>query len=141
MRVLTERQIRYRWVFLAKSHVHLKTIVDHIGGGRPAREGEVGGFGCLFCCAEGAARGWLPGPQTGGANASVRSGSTGHSSQSENKGMPTFGNVQSFMDHLEIHRREEGWPGAEMLGRMKCVVGRVAGGTDDWEINFVPPSE
>ena len=50
-----------------------------------------------------------------------------------------FGNVESLMAHLEMHRPEAGWPGAEMLGRMKCVVGRVARGDEEWEVNFVPP--
>jgi hypothetical protein len=129
--------MQYKWTFLAKSHVQLKTPVDHLGGGRPARDGEVGGFGCLFCCAEGVQRGWVSGANAG--NASVRSGSTGSSGTHDGKGTPIFGNVQSFMEHLEMHRREEGWPGAEMAGRMKCVVGRVAGGEEEWEVNFTPP--
>jgi hypothetical protein len=121
-------------VFLAKSHVHLKTHVDHVGGGRPAREGEVGAFGCLFCATEGAARGWT----THNANPSIKSGSSGNSGQSASRDTPIFGNLQSFMEHLEMHRVEAGWPGPEMLGRMKCVVGRVAGPDEAWEINFVP---
>ncbi|KIW20058.1 hypothetical protein PV08_00633 [Exophiala spinifera] len=56
---------------------------------------------------------------------------------------PIFGNVASFMQHLErVHRPQEGWPNAEMLGRFKVVVGRLAGVHEDgWDINFVPYRE
>ena len=128
VRVSNGGGVRYKWVFLAKCHVPLKGQVVDLGSHRQ-REGEVGGFGCVFCCAEGQARGW-----SGGRDGSVKSGSSG----GDGKGAPVFGNVETFLEHLEMHRREEGWPGAEMLGRMRCVVGRVAGGGEDWEVNFVP---
>jgi hypothetical protein len=132
---------RYKWVFLAKSHVPLRTHVDHVTGGRAARDGEIGGFGCLFCAAEGAPRGWLAASNIN-SNASIMSNSTGSSggASGNDKGTPVFGNVASFMAHLEMHRSEEGWPGAEMRGRMKCVVGKVASLADEWEVNFVPLS-
>lgn len=130
VRVSNGGGVRYRWVFLAKCHVQLKGVIDQ--GSRAQREGEVGGFGCIFCCAEGVARGWV-----GAANGagSVKSGSSGGG---DGKAAPVFGNVTSFMEHLEIHRKEEGWPSAEMLGRMKCVVGRKAGSDEEWDVNLVP---
>jgi hypothetical protein len=132
---------RYKWVFLAKSHVPLRTHVDHVTGGRAARDGEIGGFGCLFCAAEGAPRGWLTAANIN-SSASIMSNSTGSSGggSGNDKGTPVFGNVASFMAHLEMHRGEEGWPGAEMRGRMKCVVGKVASLAEEWEVNFVPVS-
>ena len=72
-------------------------------------------------------------------NASVRSGSTGSGGGGST---PVFGNLQLFLEHLDqTHRTEAGWPGAEMLGRMKCVVGRVAAGDEEWDVNFVPPEQ
>ena len=136
VRVSNGGGVRYKWVFLAKCHVDLKGRVD-IGSHRQ-REGEVGGFGCVFCCAEGVARDWN-GQGLDGSGVSVKSGSSGGGG--EGKGAPVFGNVDTFLEHLEMHRREDGWPGPEMLGRMKCVVGRVAGGGEDWEVNFVPDQE
>ena len=125
--------VRYKWAFLAKSHCQLKSQVDYTT--RQAKEGEVGAYQCLFCAAEGVSRGWT------GANlkdaASVRSGSTGGSGSGG--GTPVFGSLSTFLEHLDqMHRSEGGWPGAEMLGRMKCVVGRMAGGDEEWDINFVP---
>ncbi|KIW48299.1 uncharacterized protein PV06_00901 [Exophiala oligosperma] len=57
-----------------------------------------------------------------------------------NNNTPIFGNVSSFMEHLDlVHRPQEGWPNAEMLGRFKVVVGRLAGVHEDgWDVNFVP---
>ncbi|ERF69596.1 hypothetical protein EPUS_01926 [Endocarpon pusillum Z07020] len=52
--------------------------------------------------------------------------------------VPMFGNVQSFMQHLEMHRTEQGTPGVEMQGRMKCVVGRAADPGEDFDVNFLP---
>lgn len=55
---------------------------------------------------------------------------------------PTFGNVASFMAHLDqVHRREDGWPNPEVQARFHCVVGRVAGAEveeEGWEINLMP---
>lgn len=89
----------------------------------------------------------------GASNASIMSDSTGSSGNGAGAGtntntgtgtgtgIPMFGNVATFMAHLEMHRSEEGWPGAEMRGRMKCIVGKVAGAGEDWEVNFVPVAE
>lgn len=145
VRFSESRGIRYRWAFLARCHVPLKGMVPqdtHSG-----RDGSFGSFGCLFCCAEGKSRGWvnLPSSQLVGSNASVKSGRTTKSdgkgdSSSGAQATPIFGNVASFMQHLEsVHRHQEGWPNAEMVGRLRVVVGRVAPVEEEgWEINFVP---
>lgn len=113
---VAENGIRYRWVFLAKSHVQCKSMPE----GPTARDGSFGAFACIFCCAEGAGRGW---------------GTTGSGTNA-----PTFGNVGSFMEHLQIHRRAEASPGAEMQTKAKCIVGRVAEAGEDFEINLPPLS-
>jgi hypothetical protein len=112
---VAENGIRYRWVFLAKSHVQCKSMPE----GPTARDGSFGAFGCIFCCAEGVGRGW---------GALGRGGTA-----------PTFGNIGSFMEHLQMHLREEATPGAQMQARTKCIVGRVAEATEDFEINLPPP--
>jgi hypothetical protein len=113
---VAENGIRYRWVFLAKSHVQCKSMPE----GPTARDGSFGAFGCIFCCAEGAGRGW---------GALGRGGTA-----------PTFGNISSFMEHLQMHQREEATPSAQMQAKTKCIVGRVAETTEDFEINLPPPS-
>lgn len=136
--------IRYKWAFLAKCHVTLKTMPE----GKP--DGTFGSYGCIFCAAEGQARGWT-GPNgtlttshgLGASDAaSTFSGKSGHTTGSANGtqsgATPIFGNIRMFMDHLQMHRREEAWPCAEMQGRMKCIVGRLAERGEDWEVNFLP---
>jgi len=118
---MSEGGIRYRWAFLAKSHVLCKTMQEGI------RDGSFGTFGCIFCCTEGKARGW----HTSSTTVTIAATST-------SPGTPIFGNVQSFMDHLQMHRKEEGWPCPEMLGRAKCIVGRVAEVGEDFDINLPP---
>jgi hypothetical protein len=113
---VAENGIRYRWIFLAKSHVQCKSMPE----GPTARDGSFGAFGCIFCCAEGASRGW----------STLGRGGTA----------PTFGNIGSFMEHLQMHLREEATPSAQMQARTKCIVGRVAEATEDFEINLPPPS-
>jgi len=117
--------IRYRWAFLARCHVTLKAMVPQDA----APDGSFGSFGCIFCCAEGKTRGWI----------SERTGSASDKNVNAS-GTPIFGNVNVFMQHLEtVHRREEGWPNAEMVGRMKLVLGRVPPADEEgWEVNFVP---
>ncbi|KAK5070140.1 hypothetical protein LTR64_001977 [Lithohypha guttulata] len=126
--------IRFKWAFLAKCHVPQKSSPDNMG--RP--DGSFGSYGCLFCTAEGTARGWNPGMGMNDA-ASTLSGKSARSASMSNVGStPVFGNLQLLMDHLQMHRRKENWPCPEMRGRMKCVVGRVADRGEDWEVNFLP---
>lgn len=100
--------IRYRWSFLAKSHIFIKKIqLIHPQGS----DGTIGVFGCIFCCAQ----------QRGPA--------------------PTFGNLDTFMEHLhKQHRDIEPSPQMEiLLDRARCVLGRVADTTEDFDVN-IPPS-
>lgn len=103
--------VLYRWAFLAKCHVMIKSTAEL--NTPEQRRGEYGSFGCIFCASEAQRRGWaLSGNDiyTGADEAkkgkkhaadavSVNSGAGG--------GTPIFGNVGSFMDHLQVHRREE----------------------------------
>ena len=145
--------IRYKWAFLAKCHAAMKGMVPYETA--LGQSGAFGTFGCIFCAAEGKQRGWLDKPLSGGdgaslagSGASVRSSTSantavkkkGGSNGAEPNSTPMFGNVGSFMAHLEaVHRPEEGWPNAEMQGRMKLVVGRTAPMDEEgWDVNFVP---
>jgi hypothetical protein len=154
VRINESGTIRYRWAFLAKCHVAMKGIAPFETA--LGQSGAWGSFGCIFCTAEGKQRGWLDkGPRSGdgaslaGSGGSVRSGSTANSGARKSDGKkggaepnstPIFGNIGSFLAHLEtVHRAEDGWPNAEMQGRMKLVVGRTAPSEEEgWDINFVP---
>lgn len=143
--------IRYRWAFLARCHVSLKGVVPHdLPDGQ---DGIFGSFGCIFCCAEGKQRGWLDTltridtglDSISKSSASVKSGHTANTSvKLDGTGggfaTPIFGNVSSFMQHLDsVHRGHDGWPNMEMMGRFRIVVGRVAYDEEEgWELNFVP---
>ncbi|KPI41079.1 uncharacterized protein AB675_8032 [Cyphellophora attinorum] len=140
--------VRYKWVFLAKCHVPLKAMTEELAlGAGAAGKGEWGGFGCLFCCAEGVRRGWTDRDARGklvvADGMSIMSGSTGSgdttkSGSGVSKDTPVFKDLEAFMGHLEMHRKEDCWPGQEMMGRMRCVVGRRAMDGEEWEINFLP---
>lgn len=119
--------VRYRWIFLAKCHVTVKSTIEG------NKDGSFGSYSCIFCCAEGHLRGWT---STSNGDAASTTGSI--KSTSTSGGAATYGNIESFLDHLEMHRKQDGWPNAEMLGRMKCVVGRVARPDEEWDVNFVP---
>lgn len=121
--------IRYKWSFLAKCHVPMKMPAEK-------QDGTAGSFCCIFCVAEGAARGWLA-PALSDA-ASTFSGKSGSVASDSLGATRVFGNFTSFMDHLQVHRKEEMWPGDEMRERMKCIVGRAATNREAWEINFLP---
>ncbi len=111
---VSETGIRYRWIFLAKSHILLKSLPE-------SQDGSFGAFGCIFCTAEGRQRGWRMAPHEGGGN-----------------GAPIFGNVGAFMEHLQMHREEGKGPGAEMQVRARCVIGRIAEAHEDFDINLPP---
>lgn len=53
-------------------------------------------------------------------------------------GTPTFGNLHSFMEHLQRHRLYEWWPNVVMCERFKVIVGRVAGSGEEWDLNLLP---
>jgi hypothetical protein len=149
VRISESGGVRYRWAFLARCHVTLKGMISL----DTPKDGSWGSFGCIFCCAEGRSRGWLDmsnaagvvGGPVAGSNMSVKSGRGSNSAAKRDGGAsvqatPIFGNVASFMQHLEtVHRQQDGWPNAEMVGRFRVVVGRVASMEEEgWEINFVP---
>ncbi len=120
-RIRQSNSIRYRWVFLAKSHTFTRSVAKCI-------DGSFGTFGCMyapshptwafpseqsrtdfcpsFCCIELA------------------------------KVPPMFGNVESLMNHLQEHRDRP--PTRELLSRTKCIVGRVAEAEEDFDINLPP---
>ena len=130
--------IRYKWEFLAKCHVQLKSNPETAVGAK--RDGSFGGFACMFCAAEGHARGWeKAAPLKPVDTRSVKSSGSSKAADEFSASAPTFGNLQSFMDHLQMHREEAAWPCEEMRGRMKCIVGREAEKTEDWDINLTPP--
>jgi hypothetical protein len=49
---------------------------------------------------------------------------------------PMFGNVESLMNHLQAHRDRP--PTGELLYRTKCLVGKIGGPDDDFDINLPP---
>ena len=53
----------------------------------------------------------------------------------EGRGTPLFGGIQTFMNHLLVHR--EHLPTGEVLYRMNCLVGRQAAITEDFDINII----
>jgi hypothetical protein len=142
----SEGGIAYRWAFLAKSHLTTRETVDGV------KDGSFGSFGCLFCCAEGVERGWVVKEQQHGEDwvgpAEAAAATAGgkrkkgakctSTSSTSTSSTPMFGNVESLMQHLEMHRTVEGTPGVEMQGRMKCVVGRIAEPGEDFDINLPP---
>lgn len=102
--------IRYRWLFLAKSHVpgkRLQLLQLQQSGNISAQDASSSGpFGCIFCCA-------------------MRHGPA-----------PVFGNLQSFMEHLR-QQHSTIRPGFEaLLERTRCVLGRVAAASEDFDLNI-----
>lgn len=105
--------IKYRWAFLAKSHVLNKPSHSDLNNSNDI-------YGCYFCCAEGAAKGWLtpdlsPDGQT-----------------------PTFSGLHAFMAHLETHRAPHRVPGLIVANELNCIVGRVASENEDFDLNLPP---
>jgi hypothetical protein len=112
--------LRYKWIFLAKSHVRKRSVNAHrrtasrvkIRGGSATRgrseSSEKGGmedcnFGCVICSAEGKVTG-------------------------------IFGNVETLMSHILLDHVSSM---SEVTAvRAKCVVGREAGGDEEWDLNI-----
>ena len=86
--------IRFRWSFLAKSHVAQAKVVN----------GQYN-YGCIFCCT---------GPEA----------------------TPVFGGIDTLLEHLLTHKGQ-GIP-AQVLQRAGCVVDRLAGDDEEFDLN-VPP--
>ena len=47
-----------------------------------------------------------------------------------------FKDLERFMEHLQRHREQMLSP--ELIYRTKCIVGRIAGDREDFEINLPP---
>ncbi|KAF1953518.1 hypothetical protein CC80DRAFT_507031 [Byssothecium circinans] len=99
--------IRYRWIFLAKSHVRQTTPPSkQISATRRARDDSGGGtaFACLVC--------------------SVKRSVSG-----------VFGNVEMLMNHIFMEHARPGRLEEEVLSKAGCVWGRVAGADEEWDFN------
>ncbi|KAK5143382.1 hypothetical protein BJ546DRAFT_1057027 [Cryomyces antarcticus] len=90
--------IRYKWIFLAKSHVRNKS---------PTATKETYNYGCVFCSVD-------------------------------NKETGIYGSVDMLMDHIFIDHAGNITPDVAKL--TECVVGRVAGPEEAFDVNipFLP---
>ncbi|TKA79249.1 hypothetical protein B0A49_00909 [Cryomyces minteri] len=90
--------IRYKWVFLAKSHVRNKS---------PTATKETYNYGCVFCSVD-------------------------------NKETGIYGSVDMLMDHIYVDHAGNITPDVAKL--TDCVVGRVAGPEEAFDVNipFLP---
>lgn len=112
--------VRYKWIFLAKSHVKKKAMGEVHGGrmsvaatgskakGAGASEAkEECNYGCVICSVEGNVTG-------------------------------IYGNVETLMNHIyDKHSRDMD---DKVAAKSRCVVGRVAGMDEDWDLNMPVPA-
>ncbi|KIW99972.1 uncharacterized protein Z518_10900 [Rhinocladiella mackenziei CBS 650.93] len=124
---VSEGGIKYRWVFLAKSHVLNKANHSDLNNGNDV-------FACYFCCAEGAAKGWVD------DNMSTQLATLGTFGDKKPTAIetPTFHGLQAFMAHLDTHRIPSRTPGLIVANEMNCIVGRVAHDSEDFDLNLPP---
>jgi hypothetical protein len=87
--------IRYRWLFLAKSHVRKRA-------GDPGANDDC--FGCVLCSAEGSVTG-------------------------------VYGGVETLMNHITLTHVGKDMSEATR-NKVNCVVGRVAGNGEDFDVNM-----
>jgi len=125
--------IRYRWVFLAKSHV-----MNKVGVSDALNTNSV--YACYFCCAEGAARGWLDEDGGGSVNAQLATLGVfgGNKPTAATHVTPTFDGLKAFMAHLETHRVPARLPCLITANEMNCIVGRAALDSEDFDLNLPP---
>ncbi|EXJ55585.1 hypothetical protein A1O7_08513 [Cladophialophora yegresii CBS 114405] len=120
--------IKYRWNLLAKCHVSKKLTI-----GDALNSGDI--FACYFCCAEGAAKGWLDnGVTTQLANLGV----FGEKKATAVNVTPTFSALDAFLAHLDTHRLPNRTPGLIVANEMNCIIGRVALDHEDFDLNLPP---
>ncbi|OCT44815.1 hypothetical protein CLCR_05428 [Cladophialophora carrionii] len=120
--------VRYRWNLLAKSHVSKRLTI-----GDALNSGDI--FACYFCCAEGAAKGWLDnGVTTQLANLGV----FGEKKATAVNVTPTFYGLDAFLAHLETHRLPNRTPGLIVANEMNCIIGRIALDHEDFDLNLPP---
>jgi hypothetical protein len=98
--------IRYKWLFLAKSHVKKKSMDGAVG---PARKkgGEGEGdcnFGCVICSVEGNVTG-------------------------------IYGNVETLMNHIFLEHVQGGKMSEKIAVKSGCILGRVAAPDEKWDLN------
>lgn len=118
--------IKYRWIFLAKSHILNTSESD------PSNSNDR--YGCYFCYAEGATKGRLNDMQV--QSSGERGGETSTASVA-----PAFEGLHAFLAHLETHRLPDRIPGLIVANEMNCIVGRVADESEDFDLNLPPPAE
>lgn len=110
--------IRYRWIFLAKSHVKKKHGASSPeANSAPAIAGAVGiaaaaagatncaddNFGCVFCCLE-------------------------------DKVSGVYGGVETLMNHIALVHVAD--MSEQVQRKTKCILGRVAKSDEEFDINF-----
>ncbi|EXJ84653.1 hypothetical protein A1O3_05323 [Capronia epimyces CBS 606.96] len=125
---MSEGGIKYRWAFLAKSHVLNKATSSDL-------DNSTDVFGCYFCCAEGAAKGWVDDTLTAQL---ATLGSFGDRKTSANL-TPIFTGLRAFLAHLETHRTASRTPGLVVANEMNCIIGRTADDREDFDLNLPPP--
>ncbi|KAL2396987.1 hypothetical protein ABEF93_005505 [Exophiala dermatitidis] len=152
--------IKYRWVFLAKSHVPSKlaatkgTTTGRSSAHKNSNAAAEDVFGCYICHSEGAARGWLDDncqttqraesrPVMGLGSLEEGNTATGgkggdNEDDKTSKTTPTFTGVRAFLAHLETHRTASRTPGFIVATEMNCIVGRVADDSEDFDLNLPP---
>lgn len=124
---VAEGNIKYRWAFLAKSHVLNK------GNASDARNSNDV-YACYFCCAEGGPKGWFD----DSVNAHLATLSTSSDAKSSGHTTPTFNGLDAFMKHLTTHRLPGRRPGLIVANEMNCIVGRTAHDSEDFDLNLPP---
>lgn len=103
--------IRYRWIFLAKSHVKKRSPASSDPSGTKSVAAKKGAmdegcnYGCVICSVEGNVTG-------------------------------IFGNVETLMNHVFMEHVRPGGMSESALARSKCVMGRMAGADEEWDINI-----
>ncbi|KAF2644765.1 hypothetical protein P280DRAFT_179519 [Massarina eburnea CBS 473.64] len=98
--------IRYRWAFLAKSHVKQTTpSTKPIGYQRKPGESSDCSFGCTICSVERSVSG-------------------------------IFGNVETLMNHIFMEHVRPGRLSSSTLKSVHCIIDRTARSDEDWDLNI-----
>ncbi|RVX66866.1 hypothetical protein B0A52_09596 [Exophiala mesophila] len=123
---VAEGGIKYRWNFLAKSHVLNRGNVSDLKNSNDI-------YGCYFCCAEGAAKGWFD----NSVNLHLATlGGFGEGTKTTAVTTPTFNGLDAFMEHLVSHRLPGRTPGLIVANEMNCIIGRTAHDSEDFDLNL-----
>ncbi|KAI1610735.1 hypothetical protein EDD36DRAFT_301682 [Exophiala viscosa] len=114
--------IKYRWAFLAKSHVSNKSSKSDLSN-------VTDKYGCYLCLAEGATKAWLDNKQRSSL------GTSGDARRTDSMA-PMFIGLHAFITHLETHRLPDRFPSSTVAGELNCIVGRVASESEDFDLNL-----